>query len=118
MIFTGALILIQIVNTLSVLRVPVRLTIRAEEVDCYFPLRRITKRFRVGEIELVIVKNPIRICSFGDFFFLSSRDSRVGIWRTGIKGFDLAWDTLKTINAEAAHEAKRLLHEPSGGGSV
>ncbi|RYD71390.1 MAG: hypothetical protein EOP84_24970 [Verrucomicrobiaceae bacterium] len=96
--FLLPLFLIQLINTFTVLRRPVRVSVRRGEIECYFPLTRTTKIFDLDSTEVCLEKNPIRIFPFSDFIVLRSRSAKAGIWRMGTGNFDGICESLKIIN--------------------
>lgn len=93
------MVLIQLVNIASVRVIPVRVSIKAGHVECYFPFLATTKRFNLAETECGAHLNPIRMISSGDLLALRSHDSKAVIWRIGVKDFDRLCDELKITRA-------------------
>jgi hypothetical protein len=83
-----AAILIQSINTFSVRLVPVRVTIKAEHVDCSYPLARKRVSFALSDSERFVHAHPIPCFRFADFLIIRHKDRRVGLWRFGTTDFD------------------------------
>lgn len=98
--FIAFVVLIQLVNTVSMTLIPVRVSIETGQIECHFPLRAATKRFDISEMACSIHLNPIRIGSFSDILVLCSRDSKSVIWRMGVRDFDRICHELRTAKAQ------------------
>jgi hypothetical protein len=91
----GAVILIQLINTLSVRLCPVRVTIQEEYVHFYFPLARKSIAYTASESESVLHAHPLPLCRFADFMVVQSQDKRVSFFRSGVNDFDVLCQQLK-----------------------
>ncbi len=87
-VFLTTAVVVQLLNTLSVVWIPVRVSIRERTVGAYFPLCTATRHFQVDAIEVTIRRNPLRLFRFSDLLVLRSSHSKCVIWRLGVSDFN------------------------------